>query len=169
MTEGKEMRLNLYRLVDGSREELIEALLTRVKNSRAPHYRDVHVDQLRARCRDLVHEFRDSLHSARKPFSTYLREITEERISGGYLLHEIQEVLSVFEEELWKLCHREVIDREDLYRALAAVSGIIGSAKDQLARLYLEQEEKAEQTLVQLQDHLEQLLKGTETVVVSAD
>jgi hypothetical protein len=167
--EDSTMGTDLYRLVDGVREGLAETLFRRIKDSGAPHYRDAGLDELRSRCRKLVHEFLHAVHSTRKPFIAYIREITEERISTGYFLHEIQEALTVFEEELWKLCHRGAMDREELYQGLAAVSGIIGGAKDQLARLYLEHMEQAEQTIARLQGHMEELFKGTETVAIATD
>jgi hypothetical protein len=161
------MALELYGLVHGASEDLVERLVSRIRSTRASHYKDVNLEELQHRCRTLVGEFLHSTYSTRRPFIAYVRSIAGDRISTGFLLHEIQDALSALEEELWMLCHREVAGRERLYRHLVFVSSIIGSAKDQLARLYLAHKEKAEQAMARLQDDPGELFKGTQTAVVA--
>lgn len=140
---------------------LAAALERRLRESRAPHYRAIEPELLRRRCASIAEAFVESLRGDPAPFVDYIRLMTEERISEGYYLEEVQEALSGLEERAWQLAI-ERSNIEGLVRNLTVVTTTIGRAKDELARLYLAHKERADSEVARLQQRLQELFKGTE-------
>jgi hypothetical protein len=129
----------------------------------APHYRGAPQDERRARVERLVAVFVDALRAGGPaPFVDHVRGIAGERASEGYPLGEIQHALSALEAQAWPLVTGAGGETDVLVRRLALVTGIVGRGKDELARAFLEQKERAEAKAAQLADRLDRLFKGTD-------
>ena len=131
-------RARLHELVAMHEGALVERTLRRVLASGAPHYRDRAGEDARARIQGLASAILRATRGNRTALLKHVRRILEQRLDEGFRLNEIQMALGCFEEEIWRLCEAEVRDREDLIACLGTASGLVGEAKDELARLYLE-------------------------------
>jgi hypothetical protein len=139
--------------------ELAAALFEGLRASRRSHYGTIDAADLTRRCARLVDAFLASLEGGPAAFVDYVRRITEERIAEGFYLPEIQQALSLLEARAWQI----VVERSSvgaLVGHLSAVTGTIGAAKDELARLYLAHKQRAEADLARLQTS--RLFAGTE-------
>jgi len=125
-------------LVD-EQDRIASDLFIRLAHSGAPSYQASEPGLLKLRCQDAVGAFRQALENDVSAFTRFIRFIAIERMGAGYKLREIQLVLSTLEELMWNLCIKHIQDKDELVRALSVVSGIAGQAKDELARVYLEQ------------------------------
>ena len=129
----------------------------------APHYRGAPPDERGARIESLVAVFLDAVRAGGpRPFVAHVRRIAGERASEGYGLAEIQHALSALEAQAWPVVTGLGGDTDVVVRRLALVTGIVGRGKDELARAFLEQKERAEAKAAQLADRLDRLFKGTE-------
>jgi hypothetical protein len=138
------MRAKLDRTVEAEEERIVEEIFRQVRLSRSWHYRAEERPLLAERCALLVREFRRSLSEDSARLADHVCSIAVERIAEGYRLRELQLALSILEQELWRLCDRALADRDELLEALSLVSWIVGHAKDELARTYLDLKERAE-------------------------
>jgi hypothetical protein len=154
----------LSEIMHRQRDDLIETVAQRLHKSTATHYRSLDTDLLRSRSERLVDTFLTSLAGAPGNFGRYIREITEERISEGFFLEEIQTALNILEERAWQIAVRDTAEAgaADLSRNLSLITGTIGAAKDQLALVYLEHKERAESRAARLEAKLQELFKGTD-------
>jgi hypothetical protein len=103
----------------------------------APHYDALDAAALAGRCRRLADTFVSALQGDAPLFVEYVRRITRERMAEGFYLPEIQQALSLLEAGAWRI----VVDRSNvasLVRNLVVVTGVVGAAKDELARVFLE-------------------------------
>ncbi len=142
--------------------DLVSTLERRLDSAAAPHYRDSQPGQLHERCTRLVGALlAATAEGAPWAFAAHVRRITDERIEEGYLLGEIQLALSVLEARAWQLAV-EHSSADTLVRNLAFVTGLIGQAKDELARAYLAHKLRADARVAELQQRLDELFKGTE-------
>ncbi len=142
------------------REPLVAHVVAQVRRWNTPHYDTIEPQILAARVGRLVDAFVRSLDEGPVSFAMFVHELTEERIAEGYYLDEIQTVLNVLEEAMWQ----QVVATTPLeaqVRVLGQVSYIIGSAKDQVARVYLSHKERAEEQLKDLAEKLDQVYHGT--------
>ncbi len=151
----------LYRLLGGSSQDLIGTLERRLRTAAAPHYRAAEPGLLHERVARLVGAFLESTCSGPEPFVAHVRRLTDERIGEGYYLEEVQLALSALEERAWQLL-TEHAEPDRLVGQLAFVTGLVGVAKDELARIYLRRKEHAELRAAELQRRLDELFKGTE-------
>ncbi len=129
----------------------------------APHYRVAPQDERVARVGRLVDVFLDALRAGGPaPFVAHVRRIAGERAAEGYPLGEIQHALSALEAQAWPIVADAGGDTDVVVRRLALVTGIVGRGKDELARAFLDQKERAVAEAAQLADRLDRLFKGTE-------
>lgn len=154
---------SFHAIVRERREELAETLHKRLKASDAPNYRKADSQELRARSEQLVDAFLGSARGDSAPFVAYIERLTEERIAEGFFLPEIQLALSILEEQAWQLAV-ESSSITSLVPHLSLVTTTIGRAKDRLAQIFLEHKERAESRCEKLEQQLEALFKGTESV-----
>lgn len=141
---------------------LAAALEREIRSPDAPHYRGTPPDVLRARCERLVSSFLESVRAGGSgPFVAYVRTIAEERIAEGFFLAEVQQALSALEAQVWPLVVKAGGDVAEVARRLAVVSGIVGRAKDELARVFLAHKERADARVALLERRLAELFKGT--------
>ncbi len=97
------------------------------------------------------------------PFVAHVRRVAAEHASEGYPLAEIQHALTALEAQAWPIVTGAGGDTDVVVRRLALVTGIVGRGKDELARAFLEQKERAEAKAAQLADRLDRLFKGTDS------
>lgn len=132
------MSRRLHDYVGDEAPALADELAAALKTAASPHYEAIDQMTLHDRTRRLVDAFVAALEDGPQPFVAYVRHITEERIAEGYYLPEIQAVLSLLEERVWRMVVTEAPVAE-LVSHLGCVTMVIGKAKDELARVYLEQ------------------------------
>jgi hypothetical protein len=153
------MTTDLFELVRAEAAELAEVLARELRTAGTPHYLRAAPDVVRRRCHRLVKAFLESTRGHPAPFVKYVRQITDERIAEGYYLAEMQQALRLLEERVWRIAvEGSSIDR--LVRHLGIVTGTIGAAKDELARAFLSEKQRAEAETARLR--AEHLFKGTE-------
>jgi hypothetical protein len=157
-----EMSDRLHELMAAEKDVLREALLTQLRNSTARRYREVNLLLLRERCETLVDRFLEAVESSPRRFVDYITGIARVRIEEGFHLDEIQMALNIFEEYAWKVCAHKVADKEQLLKDLSLVTGIFGTAKDQLALEYLRQKEDLLACVRPLIEKLEELSSYSE-------
>lgn len=139
--------------------DLADAVFVGLRSAAAPHYEAIDAAQLAHRCRLLAEAFLASLDGSPAAFVEYVRGITDERIGEGYYLAEIQQALSLLEARAWQLA----VERSNvttLVRNLSVITGTVGAAKDELARIYLAHQRRAEAECERLQTA--RLFAGTE-------
>ncbi len=120
-----------------SRLELADFVADALLTSHAPHYRASIAARTRERCRRLVEAFAASLAGQPSALAIHVQAIAAERWAEGYALEELQLALTLLESHVWRL----VVERSaarDVVRHLGIVTTTIGSAKDALARAYVE-------------------------------
>jgi len=128
-----------------------------------PHYKETPRAELDARCARLVSAFLDAVRQGgAEPFVRHVRAIVEERLAEGFALREVQEALSSLEQRVWPIVVEGGGDTATVVRRLAVVTGIVGHAKDALARAFIEQLERSDARAAQLQRRLDALFAGTE-------
>ncbi|HET8646782.1 MAG TPA: hypothetical protein VFO85_14905 [Vicinamibacteria bacterium] len=142
--------------------ELTDALFDGLRGARNTHYETMEGADLCHRCWRLVEAFVASMDKGPSVFVDYVRRITDERIDEGFYLPEIQQALSLLEARAWHIVTaRSSIGT--LVGHLSVVTGTIGAAKDELARVYLAHRQRAQADLA-LQ-HTSRLFEGTEAYV----
>lgn len=154
------MEMELVELLTRDRAALERDLVDDLRRA-GPHYSTASVDLVRERCARLVGAFVESASGNPAPFVNYVRRIARERGAEGYGLDEIQQALSSLEARAWQV-PVEGSSVGSLVRHLSIVTGTIGRAKDELARLFLEQKRAADGTIALLERRLDELSKGTE-------
>ncbi len=135
---GAGGRTRLHDLVAAHEDELVERTLRRVLASGAPHYVARPGDDARARIEGLAQGILRATRGNRGALVEHVRRILEQRLDEGFRLNEIQMALGCFEDEIWRLCVARIADRDELVDCLSTAAGLVGEAKDELGRLYLE-------------------------------
>ncbi|MBU0755903.1 MAG: butyrate kinase [Planctomycetes bacterium] len=150
----------IYRLLNPHRDALIQAEIQGLRERHAPHYLGIDLQALGHRSVRLINAFLSSLEEGPVHFVRYIDRIAEERFSEGYFLEEIQIALNILAEKVWEITLREVPcwERD---KALARISGTVGAAKDQLARVYFKKMERSGTRMAWLEDRLNELSTGT--------
>lgn len=157
------MDAHLLEILAARQSELAERLAAELLAHDAPHYREAPADELRARCDRLAAALVESVRrGGPEPFSAHVRGIVGERIAEGFALREVQQALSSLEEQVWPIVAAGGGDTDAVVRRLAVVTGIVGRAKDELARAFLEQLERCGAQRAKLQRRLDALFRGTE-------
>ena len=151
----------LYQLLCGCSQDLVASVERRLRTSDTPHYQASEPDLLHERVARLVGAFLEATCAGIEPFVSHVRHVADERADEGYFLEEVQAALSGLEERAWQLL-TERAEPARLVPLLAFVTGLVGAAKDELARVYLRHKERAELRAAQLQQKLDELFKGTE-------
>jgi hypothetical protein len=132
-------------------------------SAQTPHYRGAGEDLLRRRCQRLVEAFVDSRDGEPDALSVHVRAITQERISEGYYLVEMQRALTVLEAATWHV----VVDRSsvlNLVHHLSVVTTVIGRAKDELAIAFLEDARRCRQELRRLSEGTDAHIDADEVI-----
>ncbi|MFN8548608.1 MAG: hypothetical protein U0527_11765 [Candidatus Eisenbacteria bacterium] len=157
------MSQELFDSVGAHTRDLAIHLAHEIKQAQHPHYQAVELPLLEERTAQLVEAFHQSMRGDPRPFVSYVRLLSEARHQEGYYLEEIQTLLSMLEERVWTL----VLEESPFRRAvshLAVVTTVIGKAKDELARVYLEAKHRSDLTIEELTKRLAEL-QGTDPIV----
>lgn len=168
MEKEKEMSSPLLDSLSKREKELSDEVFSRLRSSRGSHYQKMDEGLLRKRAENLVDSFLHSVKGKTPVFVDYVGEIAQERIAEGFDLQEIQAALQFLEEKTWQLVEED-IPQADQVSCLGRVTRIIGTAKDQLAQVYLERMENAERRAVHLKKRIDELAKGTDSGPVEED
>jgi hypothetical protein len=155
------MRTGLQQILRENREALVETLTKRLRQSDAPHYQQVSEGLLRGRVERLVDSYLEASAGQPRPFVDFIEQLTEERISEGYYLNEIQSMLSLLSREAWRLAEQHS-NYESLVMNLGIVCTTVSEAKDRIAQIYLAHKEQADTEVTQLERRLKELFKGTD-------
>jgi hypothetical protein len=154
-------------LMSGARGELVEAVTARLRSSDTPHYRALGTDELRSRVIGLVEAFLAGFTEP-EALARHVRRLADERLREGFRLDEMQTAMSALEERAWRVAERGVTDAAALVPQLAAISGTLGRAKDELARAFLDRSLAAERRAAALELRLADLFKGTEEAPIES-
>ncbi len=154
---------DLQTRLSARRAEMVERIVVGLRGSGADSYRAAEEAIVRARVERMVDCFVASLRDGPCRFVEFVHELAVARIAEGYLLRELQRALNFLGEEAWRVAAEPAGELAETVRRLALVSGTIGYAKDQLARDYLEQKERAEAALQERRARSGQLSRGTES------
>lgn len=152
---------DLLTRMSSRRDEMARRIMAVLRGSGAESYRSAEEPVLRERIERLVDAFIGALRDGPCRFVEYVHELAAARIGEGYLLRELQRALNALGEEAWRVAAEPAGELAETVRRLALVSGTIGYAKDQLARDYLEQKERAEAALQRARSV--ELARGTES------
>lgn len=142
------MSRRLHDYVGDQAAAIAEGLAKALKDASAPHYQATDDSTLQGRTRRLVDAFVVALDDGPHCFVGYVRDMAEERIAEGFFLPEIQTVLSLLEQRVWHM----VVDEApigELVSQLGCVTTVVGEAKDELARVYLQHLVACEATAAQ--------------------
>ena len=161
------MPTHLREILEPRRQELVDAVVSGLRASGAPHYQTVAPGRLATRAARLVDSFVAADGEA-EPFIAYIQQLSHERITEGYYLHEIQTALTLLDERAWAVVAAHAAPGE-VVRLVARVCRTIGVAKDELARIYLVRTQRAEERIVHLERQLRELFKGTDGGVLPED
>jgi len=129
--------MTLVELLENSSEKVVKDSVETMRRVNVKHYSFNGPESLRKKIYLLYdHVFQSVIHKNVVPFVSYVQKMAAQRFESGFELQEVQTVLNVLEESLW----REVLyqmPREDQLKALGLISSIVGSGKDALARTYV--------------------------------
>ncbi|MFH2001457.1 MAG: hypothetical protein ABIK28_17375 [Planctomycetota bacterium] len=149
-----------FYLLNPHRDALIQEEIVRLRELHAPRYREIELYALKQRAVRLVEAFLASLKEGPMHFVKFIDHVAKERFPEGYSLEEIQSALNILTEKAWEITVREVpLQGRD--RVLSLISGTIGAAKDQLARVYFRELERSESRMARLEESLNELAAGT--------
>jgi len=137
------MNTRFASILNEGKDVLVPEAVNRLRNSPADHYRNTDVSCLFSNCHRLIHAFSLALGEERDGFTEYVRKIGKDRIKEGFDLTEMQYALNTIEELVWRVCVEKVADEEEKLKDLHLIASLIGSAKDGLARQYLEASQDA--------------------------
>ena len=158
------MEAALVSLFSARKDALAAGLEASLLAQDAPHYREEPPAERRERVAQLVAAFLAAVDaSGPAPFVAHVRAIAGERAEEGYDLREVQHALSALEAQAWPLVVEAGGDTGTVVRRLALVSGIVGRGKDELARAFLDRQERAEARAAALERRLAELFKGTQS------
>lgn len=127
----------LYRVFQENEGDLVRDVIHQLRHSTSPHYMGLENDVLQQRVETLVAYFLQSLHEPPHQFVKYVSEMASERIAEGFSVSECLMSLRILEEESWLLIS-QFIPQQGLVKALSRVTGTIGTAKDEIANIFVE-------------------------------
>jgi hypothetical protein len=160
------MTHELAELIQAEAGALADELASELRRANAPHYRCLGEAVLRRRCQQLVQAFLESCASRPDAFEAHVHRITEQRMSEGFYLDEMQQALTILERRAWQVAV-EGSNVAQLVRHLSIVTGTIGRAKDELARAFCAGKQRADAAIARLR--VEGLFQGTEGHVQDGD
>jgi len=102
----------LYNLLLENRDELSAGLIYRVKAMSASYYNALPSEVLREQVEILVEDFTTSIETSPSAFTESVEKMVKRQISDGLTLHEVQVVLQMFEEMVWRLVVDQLLPEE---------------------------------------------------------
>jgi len=137
------MNSQFLSLLNDEQDGLVLGAVNRLKTSTATHYNHLEFDCLRSRCNRLIQAFVLAVKGEQQDFAEYVGKISKDRIREGYDLGEVKDALNAIEDWKWRLCEEKVADEKERLEDLYLITSLIDSAKDRLARQYLEASQDA--------------------------
>lgn len=129
--------MSVIELLEKNTETILKEAADSVSRSRLEHYEKAGKKQVEERLRVLFQLAIRSMREKKLSFvNEYVGPLAPERFASGYDLREVQTVINVLEETIWKMVVKE-IDPSELAGALGLVSTVLGSAKDILGQTYV--------------------------------
>jgi hypothetical protein len=152
-----EHSVDVAGFVEARRDGLIATAQEGVARAHLGHYEAAGAEATQARVRALIDVLIGSCRDHHLDGAvSYAAALADDRQSGGYPLVEVQTVINVTEEAVWKSILADTPTDQQGY-ALALVSTVLGAVKDALAQGYLAH---VGSHIVRL--HVESLFSGTE-------
>jgi len=135
------------------RDELIDRVCNRLQKLSRSHYEFIDYERHHER----EEEFLDIILTALQEndyhlLLNYIEQLANKRSNEGYSLEEVQQAISIFEEELWNILTTYQPVREDLVEILHACNQLFGLVKDHMAKIYLEKTIKMQKKLDDLKE-----------------
>lgn len=129
--------MDLVVLLTDRQAEIVAEATEIVQRSRLQRYSEAGPGQATDRLNRLYGLMLTSLQSRNLvPVIDYMTQVAAERFEAGYDLREVQTVINVLEETIWKVVVQSV-PTEQLAESLGLVGTVLGAAKDSLARAYV--------------------------------
>lgn len=126
-------------LLEDNRAVLLSAARTSVERAQLTHYPRDRADVIEQRLDALLDVVVTACRTRRLDEAVaYAAALAAERHSDGFPLAQVQTVINVLEEAIWRLVVAEFAP-EDRALALGLVATVLGSVKDHVACKYLEQ------------------------------
>lgn len=148
----------LVRLLRDRSEDILAAGTQAVRCRHLRSYERAGAEGIRTRLEALLDRVVTCIEERHlDPMVAYGEELGRERFSSGFELAEVQTVVNVLEELLWKEA-MEGLPPENYREALGLISTLLGAAKNALACSYVSLASKSHVTTLDV----ESLLKGTE-------
>ncbi len=133
-------RKNLIATISKHKAELIKNVCNRLQKLERSHYEAIDFERHQEREEAMLHALLRGVEDADySTFLDYIEKIAGRRSNEGYSLDEVQNAVTVFEEELWHILTKFVPIEPPLIDMLAICNRVFGKAKDHLARTYLKE------------------------------
>ncbi len=130
--------MNLAARVQVQADRLVDEASDGLHQARLPHYSVSGADVTRERVRGLLDAVLDSLqHASPMRILQHADAIARERFHAGFGIDEIQVAFNTLEASLWRYLVRET-PAADLAENLEQLGAVLGAAKDQMARTYVQ-------------------------------
>lgn len=143
--------MDLNQLLTTRKDTILEGAMSAMSRSHLKHYEASGPSCTRVQlsaCLNLIQQSLAEKHP--DPLTAHIEKVAKERFAAGYDLSEVQTAINVLEEAVWKVIVGHV-GAEDLATSLGLVSTVIGAAKDQLARTYVELASRTKTTAIDYQ------------------
>ena len=143
--------MDLNQLLAIRMEAILHGALSAMNRSHLKHYEASGASCTReqlAACLNLIQQSLAEKHL--DPLTAHIEKVAKERFAAGYDLSEVQTAINVLEETIWKAIV-EHVGTKDLATSLGLVSTVIGAAKDQLARTWVELASRTRTTAIDYQ------------------
>jgi hypothetical protein len=120
------------------RVAILDVAVADLDGRRVKHYETQGLDETRVRLEGLYDAvLRAVTNSDIGEIVAFAQRIATERYRSGFGLSEVQTAFNVLEESAWAFVFAD-LDPSDHAEVLSFVSGVLGAAKDALARRYVE-------------------------------
>lgn len=130
--------MNLIELLESKAEEIINGASEAMQRAGMKHYEKDAPEGIRKKLAMLYHLTERGVNEQNLfPMVSYVEKMAEERFSSGFDLQEVQTAINVLEEFMWKQIIKDLPAGAQA-EALRIISSILGSAKDAIARRYVE-------------------------------
>ena len=130
--------MNLIELLESKAEEILTGAADAMQRCGMKHYDADPPEQIRKKLTMLYHLTERGVNEKNLfPMVSYVEKMAEERFNSGFDLQEVQTAINVLEEYMWKQIIGDLPAGAQA-EALRIISSILGSAKDAIARKYVD-------------------------------
>ena len=130
--------MNLTARVQAHADQLVDEVADGLHQARLHHYTASSIEVTRERVSNLLDAVLDSLrHASPVRIVQHADAVARDRFHAGFGIDEIQVAVNTVEQALWRLLVRET-PAANLADDLGRVGAVLGAAKDQMARTYVQ-------------------------------